>query len=82
MKRKYVFDESKSTIKESTNDECLTLVVKPKKRTCKYCNKSFESMQTEILFWKDKNNYRRQAWFCREHFSSIKALLNENKRLM
>ena len=79
---KIILDSDKYDINKSTNDGCITYVLKPKKRNCKLCKKSFESMQTEILFWKDKNGYQRNGWFCQEHFSKIKKVLNENKKLV
>ena len=80
--KKIKLDSNKYHINKSTNDGCITYVLKPKKRNCKVCCTSFESTGTEILFWKDENNYRRQAWFCKEHFSKVRMLLNENKKLV
>ena len=82
MKRKYVFDEKKYKVKESNEDGCIYIIARPKKRNCKYCTKQFESVQSEILFWKDNNGYQRSGWFCKEHYSVVRTLLNEHKRLV
>ena len=80
--KKIKLDSNKYHINKSTNDGCITYVLKPKKRNCKLCKKSFESMQTEILFWKDDDSNKRNGWFCKEHYSLWKKYFSERKRLV
>ena len=82
MKRKYVFDENKYHVKESTSNGCITIIVTPKKRNCIVCSKSFESTGSEILFWKDDKKNQRNGWFCKTHYSLYRKYFNESKRLV
>ena len=55
--------------------------VVPKIRTCKLCNKGFESNGNEFITWTDDNGYLRSGYFCRKDFVLIKKaikLINKN----
>ena len=57
-------------------DGTINIVLTPKKRTCKCCNKTFESKGGEFLIWKTKDEYDISGWFCRRHYVQAKQLLN------
>lgn len=80
--KKIKLDSNKYHINKSTNDGCITYVLKPKKRNCFVCKKSFESTGNEILFWKDDDSNKRNGWFCKEHYSLWKKYFSERKRLV
>ena len=80
--KKYVFDEKKYKVKKKEEDGCIYIVARPKKRNCKYCTKQFESVQSEILFWKDDKKNKRKGWFCKTHYSLYRKYFNESKRLV
>ena len=80
--KKIKLDSNKYHINKSTNDGCITYVLKPKKRNCIVCKKSFESTGNEILFWRDDDNNKRNGWFCKTHYSLWKKYFSERKRLV
>jgi len=83
---KIILDSDKYHINKSTNDGCITYVLKPKKRNCFVCNKQFESIGGEFLQWKtDKSNgqrYIKKGWFCKTDLVRMKQWFEENKELV
>ena len=68
--------------KEQVGPDDYVIKITPRKRNCKYCGKSFNSIGTEFITWKDKNNYRRSGYFCKRHMTTIKKVLKEvNSRI-
>ena len=70
------FDEKNYRIeKKQTGPDEYNIIVTPRKRNCKYCCKSFDSIGTEFITWKDDNNYLRSGYFCKRHFVTITKAL-------
>ena len=68
--------------KEQVGPDDYIIKITPRKRNCKYCGKSFDSVGTEFITWKDKNNYTRSGYFCKRHMTTIKKVLKEvNSRI-
>ena len=76
---KIEIDSKKYKIEKTQDDGVIRIVARLKKRNCKYCTKQFESINQRKLYWKDSEGYQRSDWFCREHYTTIKKLLIENR---
>ena len=61
--------------KVESYDGTINVILKPKKRNCKICKKSFATNNTEWLGWKTQDNYSVGGWFCRKHYYQAKKLI-------
>ena len=71
-------DDSKYKVKEKEiQRNTIQYMVTPRKRTCKLCNKGFNSNGKEFLTWTDKKGFLRSGYFCREHLILVNKALKE-----
>ena len=72
--------KEKYNIKQDTlPDGRIKLMLSPKHINCHGCSKEITFDGANLLVWTDKNNYKREARFCRTCSSKIKEMgyLNE-----
>ena len=64
---------------ETLPDGRIKIMLSPKHINCKGCSKEIEFVGANLLVWTDKDNYKREARFCRTCKKELKEYGYFNK---
>ena len=73
----FITDEVKEKYdlkKETLPDGRIKVILMPKHTKCYGCNKEIEFAGANLLVWTDKDNYKREARFCRTCKDELKTM--------
>ena len=69
-------DQSNYFVKEKVDDYgVVTVVYTPKESECEFCNRSNNTNKMEVLYYRDKDSYRRSKHLCLYCYKELKQLI-------
>ena len=69
-------NEQSYFIKERESDYgVVTVTYTPKESECEFCNRTNSTNKMEVLYYRDKDNYRRSKHLCLYCYKELKQLI-------
>ena len=66
------FNDKYHLEKETLPDSRIKIILSPKHIKCYGCSKEIEFAGANLMVWTDKDNYKREARFCRKCKEELK----------
>ena len=66
------FNDKYNLEKETLPDGRIKIILSPKHIKCYGCSKEIEFAGANLMVWTDKDNYKREARFCRKCKEELK----------
>mgnify|MGYP003681463813 FL=1 len=69
-------EQSSYFVKERESDYgVVTVTYTPKESECEFCNRTNSTNKMEVLYYRDKDNYRRSKHLCLYCYKELKELI-------
>ena len=69
-------DQNNYYVKERESDYgVVTVTYTPKESECEFCNRANSTKKMEVLYYRDKDNYRQSKYLCLHCYVELKQLV-------